>query len=77
MIEVYVLICKPVPLHNTNTPQVRYVQIMHIVINTDAKNTKIYHTQNVQEPQETTSLQEHTHSEPHTTHNIGITLTTR
>jgi len=31
----------------------------------------------VQEPQDTTRLQEHTHSEPHTTHNIGITLTTR
>jgi len=36
-----------------------------------------YYTQNVQEPQDTTRLQEHTHSEPHTTHNIGITLTTR
>ena len=22
--------------HNTNTPQVRYVQLIHIVINTDA-----------------------------------------
>ena len=26
------------------------------------------------EPQDTTRLQEHTHSEPHMTHNIGITL---
>jgi len=37
----------------------------------------IYHTQNVQEPQDTTRLQKHTHTEPHTTHNIGIALTTR
>ena len=25
-----------IPLHNTNTPQVKYVQLMHIIINTDA-----------------------------------------
>ena len=31
----------------------------------------------VQELQDTTRLQKHTHSEPHTTHNIGIALTTR
>jgi len=35
------------------------------------------HKKNVQESQDTTRLQEHTHSEPHTTCNIGITLTTR
>ena len=32
---------------------------------------------NVQETQDTTRWQENAHSEPHTTHNIGITLTTR
>ena len=32
---------------------------------------------NVQEPQDNTHLQEHTHSEPHTTHNIGTALTTK
>ena len=31
----------------------------------------------VQEPQDTTRLQKHTHTEPHTIHNIGIALTTR
>jgi len=33
--------------------------------------------QNVQELQDTTRLQKHTHSEPHTRYNIGIALTTR
>ena len=37
----------------------------------------IYHTQNVQGPQNNTRLQKHTHPQPHTTHNIGIALTTR
>jgi len=27
---------QPIPLQNTNTSQVRYVQLKHIVINTDA-----------------------------------------
>ena len=31
----------------------------------------------IAQPQDTTRLQKHTHSEPHTTHNIGIALTTR
>jgi len=41
------------------------------------KHQNIPHTQNVQEPQDTTRLQKHTHSQSHTTHNIGIALTTR
>jgi len=39
--------------------------------------TPKHHTQNVQEQQDTTRLQKRTHTEPHTTHNIGIALTTR
>jgi len=53
------------------------IALEYVIRKLSVQTTSTVFHKSVQGPQNTTRLQKHTHPQPHTTHNIGIALTTR